>query len=108
MTKDFLGRQAMQDTPLRARCVTLLIDGPPDADPWGREALLSRGQRVGRLTSGGYAPSLGTSIALGYVRPDLASEGTELTVRMQGALWSATITCESPFDPTNTAPRRDS
>jgi aminomethyltransferase len=36
---------------------------------------------VGEVTSGAFSPSLGVSIALGYVRSDLAAGGTELTVR---------------------------
>jgi dimethylglycine dehydrogenase len=38
LTKDFRGKQAMLDTGIRSKCVTLLIDGPADADPWGKEA----------------------------------------------------------------------
>ncbi len=57
MGKDFLGKAAMEATGIRAKCVTLLIDGPADADPWGKEALVSDGEKVGRLTSGGSAPT---------------------------------------------------
>ena len=39
---------------IRSKCCTLLIDGPEDADPWGREALYHGDTKVGRLTSGGY------------------------------------------------------
>ena len=43
----------MLATGIRSKCVTLLVDGPADADPWGREALYAGGVKVGRLTSGG-------------------------------------------------------
>ena len=39
LAKDFRGKAAMEATGIRSKCVTLLIDGPADADPWGREAL---------------------------------------------------------------------
>ena len=39
LSKDFRGKEAMQAVGIRSKCVTVLIDGPPDADPWGREAL---------------------------------------------------------------------
>jgi dimethylglycine dehydrogenase len=107
MTKDFMGKAAMQAAPRRSACATLLVDGPPDADPWGREAVLSRGEVVGRLTSGGYSVAFGTSIAMGYLRPDLAAPGTEVQVRMQGALWPARVVADSPHDPENLGPRRD-
>ena len=49
----------MLATGIRSKCVTLLIDGPADADPWGKEALLNDGVKVGRLTSGGYSVAFG-------------------------------------------------
>jgi len=101
LTKAFHGKQAMLDTGIRSKCVTLLVDGPADADPWGREALYLDDTRVGRLTSGGYSVAFGKSIAMGYVRPDLAVPGTVLQVRMQRQLWAATVTEDSPYDSEN-------
>ncbi|WP_375260106.1 FAD-dependent oxidoreductase, partial [Citreimonas sp.] len=108
LTKDFHGKAAMEKTGIRSVCVTLRIDGPADADPWGREALyLPDGTRVGRLTSGGYSVTFGQSIGMGYVRPDLAAEGTAMKVRIMGDLWDATVTCDSPYDPKNATIRAD-
>jgi aminomethyltransferase len=42
------------------------------------------GQRVGTITSGGYSPTLGGSIGMGFVPPSLAAEGTGLTVDVRG------------------------
>ena len=92
---------------VRSRCVTLLIDGPDDADPWGREALLDGDRMVGRLTSGGYSVAFGRSIGLGYVAPDLAAPGTRLKVRMLRALWDAEVVADSPYDPSNARIRAD-
>jgi dimethylglycine dehydrogenase len=106
--KDFHGKAAMEAKGIRSRCVTLLVDGPDDADPWGREALYdAEGTRVGRLTSGGYSVAFGKSIAMGYVRPDLARAGIGLKVRMQRALWDATVVEDSPYDPRNERIRAD-
>ncbi len=107
MSKDFHGKDAMEATGVRVKCCTLLIDGPDDADPWGREALYLDGTKVGRLTSGGYSVAFGKSIGMGYVRPDLAVEGTRLKVRMLGELWDAVVTCDSPYDPENATIRKD-
>jgi dimethylglycine dehydrogenase len=107
LSKDFQGKQAMIDTGIRAMCVTVLIDGPADADPWGKEALLHDGQKVGRLTSGGYSVAFGKQIGMGYVRPDLAKPGTKLKVRMLRQLWDAVVTDDSPFDPRNERIRVD-
>ena len=82
LNKEFNGKAEMQAKGVRSKCVTLLIDGPDDADPWGREALYNGDERVGRLTSGGYSVHFGKSIGMGYVTPDLAKAGTRLKVKM--------------------------
>ena len=107
LDKDFHGRAAMQALGIRSKCVTLLIDGPADADPWGREALYDGDRRVGRLTSGGYSVAFGKSIGMGYVAPDLAAPRQKLKVRMLGDLWDAEVTEDSPYDPTNAVIRVD-
>ena len=107
--KEFNGKQAMLDKPSRSLCCTLLIDGPADADPWGREALYTEdgATKIGRLTSGGWSAAFGKSIGMGYVRPDLAKPGTRLKVRMQRQLWDAVVTEDSPYDPENKVIRID-
>jgi dimethylglycine dehydrogenase len=107
-TKEFRGKAAMNALGIRSQCVTVLIDGPPDADPWGREVLFDAdGQKAGRLTSGGYSVAFGKSIGMGYVRPDLAAPGTRLKVRMFRELWDAVVTEDSPYDPRNERIRQD-
>lgn len=107
LSKDFRGKQAMVDTGVRAKCCTLLIDGPADADPWGKEALLKDGVKVGRLTSGGYSVAFGKQIGMGYVSPELAEVGTKLKLKMQLKEWDAVVVEDSPFDPTNARIRVD-
>ena len=107
LDKDFHGKAKMLETGIRAMCVTLLIDGPDDADPWGREALYHGDTRVGRLTSGGYSVHFGKSVGMGYVRPDLAEPGTKLKVLIQRRLWDAEVTEDSPYDPKNEVIRKD-
>jgi dimethylglycine dehydrogenase len=107
MAKDFQGKAAMLATGIRSRCVTLLIDGPSDADPWGKEALVLDGEKIGRLTSGGWSVAFGKQIGMGYVRPDLAAVGTKMHVRMLRQLWDAVVVEDGPFDPTNARIRAD-
>ncbi len=107
LSKDFHGKAAMEAIGIRSQCVTLLIDGPADADPWGREALVHDGQKVGRLTSGGYSVAFGKSIGMGYVPPELAAVGTKLKVRMFRELWDAEVVQDSPYDPKNETIRKD-
>ncbi|MEX0338504.1 MAG: aminomethyltransferase family protein, partial [Arenibacterium sp.] len=107
LSKDFCGKTAMEKTGIRAKCVTFLVDGPDDADPWGREALYYEGKRVGRLTSGGYSVAFSKSIGMGYLPPELAVRGTKVQVKMQDKLWQAEVVEDSPYDPTNSAIRKD-
>ena len=108
LSKDYHGKAAMEAKGIRSKCVTLLIDGPQDADPWGREVLYTpEGTRVGRLTSGGYSVHFAKSIGMGYVTPELAVEGTRLKVKMFDQLWDAVITGDSPYDPKNEVIRKD-
>ncbi|MBV1895263.1 MAG: FAD-dependent oxidoreductase [Rhodobacteraceae bacterium] len=107
LSKEFHGKAEMQAKGIRSKCVTLLIDGPEDADPWGREVLYHDGTRVGRLTSGGYSVHFGKSIGMGYIPEALAKPGTRLKVKMLDQLWDAEITNDSPYDPKNVEIRKD-
>ena len=108
LNKEFHGKAEMEQIGVRSKCVTLLIDGPTDADPWGREALYTEdGTRVGRLTSGGYSVVFGKSIGMGYVKPEHAVVGRKLKVKILNDLWDAEITQDSPYDPRNVVVRAD-
>jgi len=108
LDKEFHGRAEMQAMGIRSTCVTLFVNGPKDADPWGREALYTQdGQRVGRLTSGGYSVAFEKSIGMGYVEAEHAVVGTRLKVKMFDQLWDAEIVQNSPYDPKNEVIRID-
>ncbi|MCF3595951.1 FAD-dependent oxidoreductase [Rhodobacteraceae bacterium LMO-12] len=107
LSKDFHGKAEMQEKGIRSKCVTLLIDGPDDTDPWGREALYDGDRKVGRLTSGGYSVVFGKSIGMGYVAPELATIGQKVKVKMLDQLWDAEIVEDSPYDPSNANIRVD-
>ena len=81
--------------------VTILIEGPDDADPWGREAIYLNNKKIGRLTSGGYSVHFQCSIALGYVSMEYANIGQKIKVKMFDKLWEAKIVRDSPYDPKN-------
>lgn len=46
--------------------------------------IFRQGERVGTISSGGHSPTLGSSIGMGFVPPELTAEGTELTVDVRG------------------------
>ena len=47
-------------------------------------AILRSGRQVGNVTSGSHSPTLGVSIAMGFVPPEAAAEQTQLTVDVRG------------------------
>ena len=107
LSKEFHGKERMVATGVRFKCVTVLIDGPGDADPWGREALYAGDTKVGRLTSGGYSVHFGKQIGMGYVTPEHAGVGTKLKVHMFRELHDVEVVEDSPYDPQNAAIRVD-
>jgi aminomethyltransferase len=49
-------------------------------------------QAVGEVSSGALSPTLGHPIALAFVPPALAAEGTELAIDVRGTAIRATVT----------------
>jgi dimethylglycine dehydrogenase len=100
----FFGRDALvawQQRGFANRFVTMEVHGVTDADARGSEPIFLKDELVGRCTSGGFGWRVGKSLALGMVRPELSSLGTELEVSILGRRHAATIIEESPYDPTN-------
>ena len=58
----------------------------------------SIGDRIGRVTSGGFGPSVGGPIAMGYVDRYHAAEGTPLSLLVRGILRPARA-ARLPFFP---------
>jgi dimethylglycine dehydrogenase len=56
---------------------------------------------VGLTTSGVWSHTLQKSVALAYVRADLAAPGTKLQVEILGQMRSATVQQEPLYDPSN-------
>lgn len=56
------------------------------------------GNSVGRITSGGFGPSVGHPVAMGYVRKDLTESGTQLFAEVRGNRLPLHIT-PLPFTP---------
>jgi aminomethyltransferase len=64
----------------------------------GARVLDDEGNEVGRITSGGFSPSLGRPIAMGYVATSLAEAGTALKLEQRGKLFEARVAA-MPFVP---------
>lgn len=64
----------------------------------GAEITDENGMTVGKVTSGGFAPSLNAPVAMGYVARDAATEGTPLGVVVRGQTLRAHV-APMPFVP---------
>jgi aminomethyltransferase len=77
--------------------VGLRLDGKAPARE-GAEIALPGGDVIGILTSGGFAPTVGAPIAMGYVPAEHASEGTQLELIVRNRRLPATVSA-MPFVP---------
>lgn len=64
----------------------------------GARVLDGEGNEVGRVTSGGFSPSLERPIGMAYVATALAAPGTALAIEQRGKLFPATVV-PTPFIP---------
>ena len=64
----------------------------------GALVLDGEGNEIGKITSGGFSPSLQRPIAMGYVASGLAEPGTELKLGQRGKLFDSKVTA-MPFVP---------
>ncbi len=97
---DFIGATVVRDQldvgPPRLR-VGLRPDGRAPARA-GATIVDAEGNEAGMVTSGGFSPSLNAPIAMGYVRRDVAADGTGLFVLVRGKPLPATVV-PMPFVP---------
>jgi aminomethyltransferase len=76
--------------------VGILVEGAPARE--GAEILDGSGAPIGVVTSGGFGPSLGKAIALGFVPPAHAVPGAKLHVSVRGRAQPAQVV-PTPFVP---------
>ena len=100
LAKDFPAAEKIMERVFngtRRKRVGILPDGKaPVRD--GAEITDRNGRVVGRITSGGFGPSLNAPIAMGYVEVAFAADGTELGVNLRGKTIAARV-APMPFVP---------
>jgi aminomethyltransferase len=100
MNWDFPGglvvRDQLDNGPIRRR-VGIRPDGRTPARAQ-TTIMAEDGTEAGIITSGGYGPSVAAPIAMGYVRKDLAADGTKLILLVRGKAIPATVV-PLPFTP---------
>jgi dimethylglycine dehydrogenase len=102
-TADFIGREALRRqaaSGAKERFVPLLVQAR-EADAAPVSVVYRGAEVVGLVTSGGYGYRLKRSIALAYVRTDLAKPGVSLEVEILGERCRAVVAREPLYDPDN-------
>jgi glycine cleavage system aminomethyltransferase T/glycine/D-amino acid oxidase-like deaminating enzyme len=95
--EDFVGREALAALKEAPRERTLVSVHAPGAVLWHGESIVRGDERVGYLTSGAIAPTLGGSSGLGWVYGDLEGEGWGIEIR--GEVVPATVQLDPFYDP---------
>jgi aminomethyltransferase len=84
----------LADGPARVRVALKILEGAPARE--GAEIAGADGTVIGRVTSGGFSPSLKQAIALGFVPPQHADVGSQLKVIVRGKPQACEVV-QAPF-----------
>ena len=98
--RDFAGAErivAEREQGAVTKRVGLLVEGRQPVRE-GAAVVGPDGGEVGKVTSGGFAPSVGAPIAMAYVPASMAAPGTVVTLAQRGKTHRATVT-PMPFVP---------
>ncbi len=102
----FIGRDAVvaaREKGLTWNFVTMEVHGikSSGSDARGSEPVYKRGKLVGRATNGAFGWRVNKSLALAMVKPEHATIGTELEIKILGTKFKSTVIGESPYDVEN-------
>jgi glycine cleavage system aminomethyltransferase T/glycine/D-amino acid oxidase-like deaminating enzyme len=100
---DFIGREALLAQLARGierKLSCLTVDDAP-AIPYVGEPVYHGDQVVSYVASGGFGPTVGTSIAFAYLPVRLSEPGTSLAVGLLGERVGATVVRTPLYDPEN-------
>jgi len=101
---NFIGLEALnkwREKGFQNKLVTMEVHNITDADVLGYNPIYENKKVVGRATGGDFGFRLNKSIAIGMVKPELATTGQKLKIDILGKMHDATILEESPYDPEN-------
>jgi len=103
-------RKLDKDFPAAEKIMAAVFDGParkrvglkPDGRAPAREGseIIADGRVIGRVTSGGFGPSLNAPVAMGYVETPFASDGTRVELMVRGNALPGSV-APMPFVPHN-------
>ena len=102
----FIGQRSLQilaKRPIKQTLIGFILDPNFQATPPQEcHLIIDRGEIVGRVTSVGFSSALNRHIGLAYVKPELATIGSKISIRLSdGTIVSATLTPTPFYDSDN-------
>lgn len=94
---DFVGRAALEERRSEVRERRLVSVHAPDAVLWHGESVVRGDERLGHVSSGSIAPTLGGSAGLAWIRGE--PEGDGWGVEIRGEVVPAAVRAEPFYDP---------
>lgn len=102
--EDFPGKTALlaeKQQGIKKRFVTMIVEAGDQDAPY-MSTVWHKGQVVGETTSGDWGYRVEKSIALGTIKSELATPGTEVEINIFGKMCRATVQPDQPlWDPEN-------
>jgi dimethylglycine oxidase len=95
---DFIGKAALESAAAPEKLLRSIVFDEPTAVVLGKEPVLVDGACVGYVTSAGYSPTVGRSIAYAWL-PASTGEGDAVAVDYRGTTYAATVHSEPVVDP---------
>ncbi len=98
---DFVGRDAalgLKQQEPAYRLTAMEVDAA-DTDAWGGEPILRDGEYVGYVSSAAFGHCAGKSLALGYLKYDVAREPGDLSIELVGETRTVRVLDEPAVDP---------
>tara|TARA_B110001450_G_scaffold256895_1_gene289326 strand:+ start:3158 stop:5605 length:2448 start_codon:yes stop_codon:yes gene_type:complete len=107
LSKEFPGKEGLQkQVALGNRRERVLISIDDDTAPAQHgETIFNGNIPVGTITSAAWGYRVGKNLAMAYVNPEHAKEGSELSVLLVGKRTKATVEANSLYDPEHALPR---
>jgi len=96
--KEFLGSKALANHTVKKKLVTIVLDDPK-AVVLSNEPVRINNKISGRVTSGAYGASIGSSIAFAYLPVELVTPGTQTEIFVFGKWISGKVVKGPLYDP---------
>ncbi len=103
MDKEFIGKPALQkmhNSGPRQTFVTLEVTTDTAVAHPG-DSVISDGAVVGTITSAAWGYRSGKNLAMAFINPDLATEGSAMSVEIVGQVFPAVVGASCQYDPQN-------